>query len=109
MNWQKMTRLAVPMLLAILSGSVSGTAMGDEYRSADAPAAQLQVREWSTPYTLDIPADLGRGQNGGQIITYAPAYGQNQGARRPRSSTRDGLLPNDYPFALPDQRRYRQR
>jgi len=85
MNRLKMTRLTVPVAFALVSGAMLTAARADGYRSAPPQAVDVEVREWSTPYTLDIPADLGRGRQGGHVLTYAPAYGQGPGAPPPRA------------------------
>jgi len=85
MTWLKMTRLIVPALFAIASGAAFSAATADDYRGGEPPAVELEVREWSTPYTLDIPAELGRGRQSGHVLTYAPGHGQSQGAIAPHA------------------------
>lgn len=80
----------------------TGPALADEpgnsrLRQRGAVADELAgdpVREWNTPYTLDIPADLGRGRGGGNFITYAPNYGQPGDGTRPGATAPTRLCPN---------------
>lgn len=57
--------------------------LADEYRTVRPPQVHLSVREWNTPYTLDIPADLSN-HRGSQGFVYAPTDGQNQNTACPR-------------------------
>ena len=85
MNRLKMIRLTVPALLALASSAAVNGAGADGYRSAQPHAVDVEVREWSTPYTLDIPAELGNGRQGGHVLTYAPGHGLGPGVTPPRA------------------------
>ncbi len=96
--------------------------LADEYRTVRPPQVHLSVREWNTPYTLDIPADLSN-HRGSQGFVYAPTDGQNQNTACPRrffnrhtnscrQPRQSGALafPSDPPsrrLALPQSRVYR--
>ena len=135
MRLHRYERAVVLVVMVTLSLTHSGRA--DEGFIEHSTVVQHSVREWSTPYTLDIPADLsGRRSQGGSSLSYAPYYGQQQPsdlrqACPPRArgappipgcpSQRLGGFPGQAPGAflppnvalnrqnlvLPDERRYR--
>lgn len=101
---------------------ISATAHADEYRpprSAAVPV-ELEVREWNSAYTLDIPADLSN-RHGGNAITYAPAYGAPYGQSVPQvqprlncptlpgSAYQPGCPALQPTLAFPPQQSYRRR